>query len=312
MALPLTVAIPTYNRPDWLARAISSVTSSAPWVARETELVVSDNSQDERSKEIAQRLTQDWSGSYRYSQNPPGTGMVGNFNKCVELASGRQVLILHDDDYLLPRGLERIHRAIAATEQTVPLLFGVRVVDQHGRVRRRQQTRRDRIVPPEEMLERFLTHSSLVRFPAMVVPRAAYANVGPFDDSLGGVTDLDMWSRLFARYGARRVATTIAAYVVHPAAATESTWTPDAVREILAIFERRSAEGVLDDATLRRCRKTWMHQFLLAGAIRRLRVRDRGGAAEIMSLFDLPELSGLGWSPRWAPLRLGLMAVTRG
>ena len=311
VAVPLTVSIPTYNRPDFRERAISSVTAAPPWVARETELVVSDNSEDSRSKRVADELVSDWPGTARYVQNPPGTGMVGNFNRCVELASGRYVHILHDDDYLVPRGLERMHQAISgAGQDALPLVFGVRVVDQDGRLQRRQKPRKNHVSTPGEMLERFLRHSSLVRFPAMVVPRTTYEAVGPFDATLGGLTDIDMWSRLFARYGARLVAATSAAYVVHPAAATESTWTPEAVRSVLTIFDRRAADGVLDDKTIARCRSAWLHRFLLAGAVRRLRVGDRRGAANVMALFNLPELADLDWSPQWAAVRLAVMAAT--
>lgn len=307
----LTVAVPTYKRPDLLERALASVTAAGPAVAHDTELVVSDNSEDDRSRAVYDRIVAGWSGPTQYVQNPPGTGMVGNFNRCAELASGRYILILHDDDYLLEGGVECIHEAIRqAGDDERPMLFGVRVVDQEGQLLRRQQPRRAQAVPASVMLRRFLQHSSLVRFPAMVVPAALYRAVGPFDAEVGGLTDIDMWSRLFARYGARLVPATCAAYVVHPAAATERTWTPEAVRSALTIFQRRAADGVLPADELARCRRTWLHQFILAGAVRRLRARDRAGACRVMALFELPEVSRLGWSMRWAPVRAAMTLFT--
>lgn len=309
----LTISIPTYRRPDLLRRALSSVTAAPPWVAERTEIVVTDNSEDTTSKAVFDLTVEHWSGAASYVQNPPGTGMVGNFNRAVEAAGGRYVLVLHDDDYLLPGGLERLHRGIARVgDGCAPLVYGVRVVDQSGRKLRHQRAPLDERVAASEMLMRFLRHSSLVRFPAMVVPRATYAAAGPFDDSVGGLTDIDMWSRLFARFGAIRVAATTAAYVVHPDAATVRTWTPEAVAAVVEIFKRRAADGVLERTQLEACRRAWLHQFILAGAVRRLRAGDRAGAGTVMALFDLPELETLGWSARWAPIRAVLAALTAG
>jgi GT2 family glycosyltransferase len=105
----LTVSIPTCERPDFAERAVGSVASAAGHpAAKYVQIVVSDNSADGATERAISDILAEWPGPTHYERNEPNVGMVGNFNRCVELAQGRWVQILHDDDYLLPGGLERM------------------------------------------------------------------------------------------------------------------------------------------------------------------------------------------------------------
>lgn len=306
----VSVCVPTYQRPDRLRRALASVTQAPASVATRVELVVSDNSTDSASERVYDDAVAGWPGPSRYVRHTPGVGMVGNFNACVALASGEYVLILHDDDYLLPAALPAILEAIAGTARHQVLLGGVVVVDHRDHVLKRQEFRSTADLAPGAALRRLLTDSSLVRFPAIVAHRDAYRAVGPFDESVGGATDFDMWSRLFARFGVRCLGTATAAYVVHPEAATTGVWNTGTVDAALTIFDRCAAMRLLDERALRRCRQDWFHQFVLSGTVRRLRARDRRGAARVLRLFDYAPLRDLGVSVRWLPVRVALAAVT--
>jgi hypothetical protein len=54
-----------------------------------------------------------------------------------------------------------------------------------------------------------------------------------------------------------------------------------------------------------------MHQFILAGVYRRLRVRRRAEARDVLRLFDLPAVRALGMSPKWLPVRMAFLAATK-
>lgn len=309
----LTVAIPTYQRPDDLEGATRSVFAAAPEPGAAVELVVSDNSPGEESERVAERLLKQWEGPSRYVHLPATAGAVGNFNSCVDNASGEWVLILHDDDRLLPGAARSILAAIAAAgPDDRALLFGCRVVDGEGRVLRRQEFRRERRLSAAAALERVLRHSSYVRFPALVVRADAYAEAGPFDDTVGGATDLDMWVRLFAVSGVRCVPATTCEYTVHAGTWTTRMFTPQTVADVQRIFDRAADLGVLTAAEVRRCERDFLSQFVLGGAVRSLRARDRAGARGVLALFELPAVRALGPSPRWLPVRAALAALTLG
>ena len=305
MAL-LSICIPTCERPDMVARAVSSVVESIGVPHRPAvEIVVTDNSAGEQTANAVRPLLERWPGPTQYTQNVPNIGMVGNFNRCVALASGRWVLILHDDDYLLPGGLARIVAGLhgaGAGDQAV--LFGVRVVNERGRLLRLQTPLRRRSLGPKQALRRHLTRSSYVRFPAIAVRRDAYERVGAFDDSVGPATDVDMWSRVFAAFGVRLEPRVVVAYVVHAEAATERMFGAEYIATLTRIFDRAVDLGVLSEAEVRRAQAHWFNQFVLAGTFRRLRARDRHAARQVLDLLELEAVKGLGRSRLWLPLRM--------
>ena len=213
---PLSIAMPTRNRPGLLERALRSVVRAVAPVAEHIEVAVSDGSDDGATGEVVERVLTGWPAGYRYVWNRPALSLVENMNRAVEISTGQWVMQLHDDDYLLPGAgaamLDAIRRA--APGESV-LLFGVHIVDIDG-VRRREQTfRRERYLEPREALRRLLRNSSFVREPTAVVRRAAMEQEGLFDTTVGGAADTDMWVRLFSRYGVRCLPQATCAYTIH-------------------------------------------------------------------------------------------------
>jgi glycosyltransferase involved in cell wall biosynthesis len=305
----LTVCVPTYRRPDMLARTLASIT---PIVDRpgDVEVVISDNA-PEVSHDAATNWLAGWPGPSRYLANPTDIGAIANFNQCIEQAAGRYVMLLHDDDFLLAGALRRILAVIAEREDARCLLFGVDVVDVDGRLLRRQGGRVSERLSPQQALRQVLTNSSLVRIPALVVERAAIIEVGGFDESVGNPTDFDLFVRLFGRFGLTVVDETISAYTVHDAAQTSSMFRPDMIETLMSIFDRATAMGVLPEAAVRRCQVEWFHQFVLGGAYRHLRIGENDEAARILALLDLPAPRQLGRSRRWHWIRTIFSVLVR-
>ena len=96
----LTIAVPTYQRPDLLRRALASIVQAITEPSA-VEVVISDNSPDVSGPEI-ERFRAAWTGRLRYLPNVPTIDTVSNWNQCIKVATGRYVLFIHDDDYLLP------------------------------------------------------------------------------------------------------------------------------------------------------------------------------------------------------------------
>jgi GT2 family glycosyltransferase len=302
--IALTICIPTYQRPLLVERAIRSAMASSQAWAGSVELIVSDNS-PELTSDTCSAVLSAWPGKWAYFGNLPNIGSVPNLNRCIARASGRYVLILHDDDYLLPTATAAILAAThTAAERDAALLFGVRVVDGDGRLRRHQGFKHERYLSPPDAVTRLLSDSSFVRAPAIVIRRQAFATVGRFDETVGNPTDFDMWLRIFSRFGVRCLPTTISAYSVHEEAATTTMFTAESVRTTLKIFDRAAATGLLAPHVLRTCAADFFHQFILAGAGRRLGAGDCRGAADIMALFQMPEIRALGVSRHWRPVRI--------
>ena len=309
----LSVTVPTRNRPELFERALRSVVAAVTPVAREVEVAVSDGSDDGASGAVVHRLLAGWPGRHRYVWNQPPLPLVENLNRAFEISTGEWVMQLHDDDYLLPGAGEAMLEAIRrAGSSEAMLLFGVKIVDLDGRRRREQRFRRERYLEPKQALRRLLCNSSFVRQPAAVSRRTAMEEEGLLDKTVGGASDTDMWVRLFSRYGVRCLPQATCAYTIHEAAATTGMWNSRTIRANGEIFDRAVARGVVPEPTIRRWQADWYHQFILAGAYRRLRLGRRAEAREVLRLFDLPEVRDVGVSPKWLPVRAAFTAATSG
>jgi glycosyltransferase involved in cell wall biosynthesis len=304
----LSVCIPTYARPGLLARALDSVIQNGAHDPRRIELLVADN--DPASGEAVARPVLDaWPGPTGYLGGE-NIGMIANFNRCISASHGEAILILHDDDRLLPGALDAIIRTLEASGAAHPVhVFGTLIVAGDGRLLRRHLWDTPHDLPPAKAVHRVLSNSSMVRFPSVVVERFAFDAVGGFRDGFGGADDLDMWVRLFSRYGVTLETPAASEYTIHPGADTESMFNATTIGHLLAIFESARAYRLLDDETLRRCRADYFHQFVLGGTYRRLLAGDRAGARTVLGMFDLPELATLGPSRRWGPVRWAFRVV---
>ena len=97
----VSVCIPVYNGSEYLAESIKSVLSQT---YNNFHLFVCDNCSTDNTEEIVRsfhdpRLT--------YVRNAENIGLVGNSNRCLELANGKYVNIWHHDDVMLPENIER-------------------------------------------------------------------------------------------------------------------------------------------------------------------------------------------------------------
>jgi glycosyltransferase involved in cell wall biosynthesis len=309
----LSIAMPTRNRAKLFERALGSVTAAADVVAGDVEVTVSDGSDDDDTGQVVERLLAGWPGGYQYVHNRPMLPLVANMNRAAELASGNWVMQLDDDDFLLPgAGSAMIQAILRAGPDEQVLIFGAQIVDVDGVVQREQVFRHERYLEPRLALQRLLRNSSFVREPMVVVRRSALEREGRFDPTVGDVADTDMWVRLFSRYGARCLPRATCAYTIHQGAATSGMWTPDTIKALTQVFDRAVTADVVPERAVRRWQAAFLHQFILAGAYRRLRVHRRAEAREVLRLFDLPEVRRLGVAPKWLPVRAAFTAATVG
>jgi glycosyltransferase involved in cell wall biosynthesis len=309
----LSITMPTRNRPELLERALTSVVRAAGPVAEHVEVAVSDGSDHDATGAVVERVLAGWPGGHPYVRNRPPLTLVDNMNRAVEISSGQWVMQLDDDDFLLPgAGAAMVDAIQRAGPDEAVLLFGVQIVDREGIRQREQRFRRERYLAPRRALRRVLRNSSFVREPTAVVRRATLEREGLFDTTVSEAADTDMWVRLFCRYGVRCLPSVTCAYTIHEAAATTGLWNPGTIRSMETMFDRAIARAVVPERTVRRWQADWYHQFILAGAYRRLRVRRRGEAREVLRLFDLPEVRRLGVSPKWLPVRAAFAAATAG
>lgn len=104
----LTIAIPTYKRPKYLRQAIDSAVNQVASGIDYNIIVV--NNDPETDMTEVQKAYEGAPVNIRFYTNEKNLGMLGNVNRCVELADGKWIAFLHDDDLLLPSYLYQIKK----------------------------------------------------------------------------------------------------------------------------------------------------------------------------------------------------------
>ncbi|MCD7728665.1 MAG: glycosyltransferase [Clostridia bacterium] len=102
----LTIAVPTYNRANKLKICIDRLLEQVKSI-KEVEVIVSDNA----STDNTQEMMTDYCAEHdciRYFRNDTNVGPDRNFLNCYEKANGKYVLLLGDDDFLLPGAVASI------------------------------------------------------------------------------------------------------------------------------------------------------------------------------------------------------------
>jgi glycosyltransferase involved in cell wall biosynthesis len=301
----LSICIPAYNRPQWLKRALTSITTVNSEFCQDIEIIVSDDSSDPTCAQIAQEILNKWQSEGKYIANYPRLGMAQNWNHGIELSSGEYVVILHDDDYLVADGVENLLKTIKRVKEQYPvLLFGVQVVNEQEQVLKTQTFCESHYLSPKEALINLLSNSSFVRFPAIAIQRKAFEEVGYFDPQLGEPTDVDMWIRLFSRYGVYCISLITCSYTVHSQALTMGVFNENTVRTLLGFFEQVDTLNILSTSELKDCQSKFFHQFILAGAFRMLRRGRLKEFHQVMQLLQLPTIKALNPPKKWLIFRI--------
>ncbi len=95
----VSITIPTYRRPELLKEAVESAINQDGY--EDYEIIIVDNDiTGEFAAQIIEMLKSFASDKVVYYRNQENIGMFGNWNRCIELATGEWMTILNDDDVL--------------------------------------------------------------------------------------------------------------------------------------------------------------------------------------------------------------------
>jgi len=106
----LTLAIPTFNRAEYLSELLNQINSDLNFnsVGRLEVLVVNNDSTDCTEEIVLEKNMP----ALRYIKNPFNIGGDSNFINCVRHASGEYVWLFGDDEIYIPGALNRVLAAI--------------------------------------------------------------------------------------------------------------------------------------------------------------------------------------------------------
>ena len=226
----VSICIPTYNGAKYLAQCLQSAQAQT-WT--NVEIVLVDDGSTDNTAHLAQAIAHG-DPRVRVFRNDRNLGLVGNWNRCVNLARGEWIKYLFQDDWLEPDCVERM-LAVArrpmifcrrdfAFEETEPYLrqiyqrhlgelsiegeFGCETTD----------------VSAEQMQEAVLRHlhTNILGEPtACMFHRSVFERFGPFDSRLVQLCDVEHAFRVGVNTGLSYTPATLAHFRVHSGSTTQ-------------------------------------------------------------------------------------------
>ena len=103
----VSIIMPVFNHPDYFRKSLSSTINQD--YTGDYEIIVIDNNDQTDGPTSNQLIVEEFkSPKVLYYKNEKNIGMLGNWNRGIELARAPFVTYCHDDDMLLPSALSRL------------------------------------------------------------------------------------------------------------------------------------------------------------------------------------------------------------
>ncbi|ADW71517.1 glycosyltransferase [Granulicella tundricola] len=125
----VTICVTAYRRPTMILQSLLSCTTQD---YRPLEINISDDSPNDLVEKMVRSVAVPEGIKLSYRRNIPSLGEPGNVNSLFEHASGQYLLLLHDDDVLLPGAIRALVNAMADTPAAVAAFGGQDVITDSG------------------------------------------------------------------------------------------------------------------------------------------------------------------------------------
>lgn len=132
----ITICIPTCRRPQLLREALRSCLAQT---RAAEEILIGDDSPDVESSRIVEEIQRETRAEIRYFRNSPSAGQGKNIEMLYGQVRTSHLLLLHDDDVLLPSALEELS-ACWNREPQLTAAFGKQYVMSHDGIRSEEQS----------------------------------------------------------------------------------------------------------------------------------------------------------------------------
>lgn len=210
MTARVSVLVPSYNYGSQLRRCIDSVLAQR---YPHFELVISDDASSDDSDAIVRSYAD---RRIVYERQPHNLGMVPNWRRCVELASGEYLLLLGADDYLKPNMLARCAEVLDRDPDIAFCHTAAEFFDEHGKiVSTTGAFRRSYVAAGTQLVEGYLKGRRVVNS-ASVFRRSCFEAVGGWSDAYKNCMDLDLWYRMLLRFKVGYVGEILVGFRSHP------------------------------------------------------------------------------------------------
>ena len=227
----VSVCVPTYNGAEFFRECLASIQAQT---LQNFEVIIVDDESTDATLAIAQEFART-DARFRIHPNPKRLGLVGNWNRSLELARGEWIKFVFQDDTIEPTCLQRLVDACEHFQCPFGFSFRHILYDAHASAAtreffdRHQKTlielygERDGLVTAETFSRMTLERPdwNLVGEPTVVLFKRALAEkFGGFVPAMIQRCDTEYWVRLATNVGVVHIAERLATFRVHDKSTT--------------------------------------------------------------------------------------------
>jgi len=297
-----SVMLPTYEPDERLGRSLEAVLAQARDSASMQIAVVDDGSRQVDVRALVRSF--DPTGRVEIHLHERRAGLAGNWNRCLNLARGHYLHLLHQDDHVLAGFYDRIERGFRTAPMIGMAFCRSRIVDGHDRLIKTASRQRWTAGVLDGWLPR-IAERQRVQTPAAVVARSTYERLGGFRSDLCHALDWEMWVRIAAAAPVWYDPRVLAVYRRHGGNESHRLLTSGAVwPDLLQAIDLNAALlPAIDRERVRERSARWYAGSALRTVEKQIARSDLDAAAR--TLDQLPEILRLlpGGGDRSAPLR---------
>ncbi len=241
MSVPVSICIPTYNGGEYIRDCLDSILAQT--FTDFEVLIVDDQSSDNTKSILADYAQRD--ARIRVVQNETNLGLVGNWNRCIQLSRGEWLKFVFQDDIIFPDCLEKL---FAATSLKIPIVFCRRNFIFEGEVSEDMKNGYLDLLFPEKFLSNKTTISAeefcqsvlnnlWINFigepTSVLLHHSVFRQFGLFNSNLIQLCDLEYWIRVASNTGIVYVPECLASFRVHQKATSQINQTKNNFRRDL-------------------------------------------------------------------------------
>ncbi len=190
----VSICVPSFNGERFIGSALNGLRAQT---YDDFELVVCDDCSTDDTRQVIAAIRDP---RLRLHVSDRRLGLVGNWNRCVELASGEYIQIFHQDDVLrydavarLADALDRHPKAGFAFSNAVAIDASDSVIGGHWYP---HLPKVDAVFSGQEFFRLLLTEGNVVPCSSVMMRSSHLHESGFFDERLSYTPDMEMWLRL--------------------------------------------------------------------------------------------------------------------
>ncbi len=191
----VSICIPSFNHGAFISDAINSVLKQTH---QDFELIIVDNRSSDNTVDIVNEYVK-IDSRVKFHINNHNIGMVGNWNRCLELSNCKFVKILCSDDILEPTCIERSVNNINISQNVGLVACARSIVSRNlSPIDVWTYPVSEKEISGKDVVRHCLTRGNLIGEPTAVLFRKEFSLRG-FNPAYGQLADIEMWLNILTR-----------------------------------------------------------------------------------------------------------------